>query len=290
LRWNFTIYVLISVIKIGYNMKPIVITLVCNKGGVGRSTTACNVGWKLAEMGYKTLIIDLDSQSNTSITLAKNYEQQVIEAEKSLTNMLSKNDAYMAEYTINTNHPNLDIIASSYELDTTELIVRNEPSPNTILRDRFDDYIKEEYDVIIFDTPPKKTDKMLHNGLAVSTHYWYVISSEAKWALDAVGMMNKTISDVCGSVNNNIKPIPTLLTMFRRRNALSLLVKQQCEKIFDYGVMETSIRDTTEIRKASATKKTIFEFNRRSEVAKDYKNATQELIDYIGIDQTELKL
>jgi len=271
-------------------MKPIVITLVCNKGGVGRSTTAQNVSWKLAEMGYKTLVIDLDSQANTSITLAKNYEQQVITAKKSLTNLLSKNDAYMAEYVINTRHPNLDLIASSYELDTTELIVRNEPSPNTILRDRFDDYIKETYDVVIFDTPPKKTDKMLHNGLAVSTHYWYIIPAEARWALDAVGMMNKTISDVCGSVNNDIKPIPTLLTMFRRRNALSLLVKQQCEKIFEQGVMENTIRDTTEIRKASATKATIFEFNKRTDVAKDYKSATQELVDYLGIDQTELKL
>ena len=48
-------------------MKQKIITLVCNKGGVGRSTTAQNIGWKLAEIGYKVLVADLDSQANTSI-------------------------------------------------------------------------------------------------------------------------------------------------------------------------------------------------------------------------------
>ena len=43
------------------------ITMVCNKGGVGRSTTAINVGWKLAELGLKTLVVDLDAQCNTSM-------------------------------------------------------------------------------------------------------------------------------------------------------------------------------------------------------------------------------
>ena len=66
----------------------IAITLVCNKGGVGRSTSAQNVGWRLAKSNYKVLIVDLDSQANTSITLCKDYEALVITAKKSITEML----------------------------------------------------------------------------------------------------------------------------------------------------------------------------------------------------------
>ena len=235
----------------------IAITLVCNKGGVGRSTTAQNVGWRLAKMKYKVLIVDLDSQANTSITLCKDYEGLVITADKSITAMLKSNDRYCTDYIVPTRQKNLDLLASSWELDMTESIIRNESSPNTQLRDRLDVVTEDKYDFIIYDTPPRKTDKFIHNALIISNYYWYIVSSENRWALDAKPIMDKTIKDVCESMGANIKPIPALLTLFRRRNALSTLVMEQCKKIFDYGVMEATIRDTTEMRKSSAMYKTI---------------------------------
>jgi len=271
-------------------MEPKVITLVCNKGGVGRSTTAQSVGWKLAEMGYSVLIVDLDSQANTSITLAKDYGSQVINANKSITDMLKDDKGFYTEYIVDTRHNNLDLLASSWELDLTESVIRNETSPNTILRDRLDRGTKEKYHFIIYDTPPRKTDKFIHNALITSNYYWYIVGAENKWALDAKAVMDKTIKDVCSSANTKINPIPALLTLFRRRNALSSLVQEQCETLFDYGVMETTIRDTTEIRKASAMSRTIYETNRRCEVAKDYKSATEELIRVLKVEQTELGL
>ena len=92
----------------------IAITLVCNKGGVGRSTTAQNVGWRLAKSNYKVLIVDLDSQANTSITLCKDYEALVITAKKSITEMLKSNDKYFTDYIVPTRHKNLDLLASSW--------------------------------------------------------------------------------------------------------------------------------------------------------------------------------
>jgi cellulose biosynthesis protein BcsQ len=57
------------------------------------------------------------------------------------------------------------------------------------------------------------------------------------------------------------------------------LVRDECVRLFDYGIMEATIRDTTQIRKSSAMYKTIFEFDRRTDVAKDYKSATDELLN-----------
>ena len=102
--------------------------------------------------------------------------------------------------------------------------------------------------------------------------------------------MDKTIKDVTESMGARIQPIPALLTLYRRRNALSTLVVEQCKKLFDYGIMKATIRDTTEMRKSSAMYKTIYEYNHRAEVAKDYTKATEELIVTLRATQTKLKL
>ncbi len=271
-------------------MEPKIITLVCNKGGVGRTTTAQSIGWRLAEMNYNVLLVDVDAQANTSSTIAKDYQSQVINAKKSITEMLKDENGYFTEYIVNTRHNNLDLLASTLELDFTEVLLRSEASSNTILRDRLDRACKEKYHFIIYDTPASKTNKFIHNALITSTHYWFIIAAENKWALDGIAKMEKTISDVCNPLGVKLEPIPTLLTMYRRRNALSNLVLEQCEKMFDYGIMENTIRDTTEIRKASAMNKTIFESNRRCDVAKDYIGATEEVINKLKVNQQQLGL
>ena len=266
------------------------ITLVCNKGGVGRSTTAQNVGWRLAMSNYKVLIVDIDSQANTSITLCKNYEELVINAKRSITDMLKSNDKYYTDYIVPTRHKNLDLLASSWELDMTENAIRSSNSPNTQLRDRLDNVCKDTYDFIIYDSPPRKLDKFIHNALVVSDYYWYIVAAENRWSLDAKTVMDLTINEVVGSVGGNIKPIPALVTMFRKANSLSALVMERCKEVFDYGVMKATIRDTTAMRKASAMGKVIYEYQRTAPVAKDYADATEELIVTLRANQHELKL
>ena len=248
-------------------MKQHIITLVCNKGGVGRSTTAQNVSWKLAEIGYNVLVVDLDSQANTSITLSLDYENQVIKAEKSLTNMIATDNGFFTDFIVSTRHPRLDLLASSWELDMTENNIRTDASPNTILKDRFDSVAKDKYHFVIFDTPPRKTDKFIHNALVLSNYYWYIVSSENRWSLDAKPIMDKVIEQISHSYPqaSKIKPIPALQTQFRKANKLSHLVRDECNRLFSgEGMMESTIRDTTQIRKASAMYKTIYEFDRKT--------------------------
>jgi len=260
-------------------MKQNIITLVCNKGGVGRSTTAQNVSYKLAEMDYKVLVCDLDSQANTSITLAQDYEAQVIKAEKSITDMIETEGGYFSDYILSTRHENLDLLASSWKLDMTENSIRNDASPNTILKDRFDSNAKERYDYVIFDTPPRKTDKLIHNALVMSDYYWYVVSAEDRWSLDAKHTMDLVIEQITHSYNLEIKGMPAVITKFRKANKLSLLVRDECERLFEQGVFKQTIRETTHIRKSSAMYRTIFEYDRRTDVAKDYLALTEELIN-----------
>jgi chromosome partitioning protein len=251
-------------------MNQNIITLVCNKGGVGRSTTAQNVSWKLAELGYEVLVVDLDSQANTSITLALDYEQQVIQAGKSITNMLNTTDRFFSDFIINTRNPKVDLLASTLMLDNTE--------------NNIDSIAKEKYHFIIFDTPPRKTDRFIHNALVMSNFYWYIVSAENRWSLDTKPFMDKVINDIAKGHSVEIEPIPALITKFRKANKLSHLVREQCQILFEEeGIMDATIRDTTHRRKASAMYKAIYEFDRRTDVAKDYESATTELIDYCKV-------
>ena len=78
--------------------KTQIITIVCNKGGVGRSTTAINFAWSLANKRKNVLVCDLDAQANSSSTLAKNYNRDVVENGKNITNLLKSSGDSASDY------------------------------------------------------------------------------------------------------------------------------------------------------------------------------------------------
>ena len=92
--------------------KTQIITLVCNKGGVGRSTTAINIAWSLASKNCNVLVCDLDAQANSSSSLAKNYQQDVVEDGRNVTNLL-KSSGVLFRSSLNVamleeNYPQID--------------------------------------------------------------------------------------------------------------------------------------------------------------------------------------
>ena len=104
--------------------EPKIITMVCNKGGVGRSTTTINVAWKLAELGYKTLVVDLDAQCNTSMTLSMNYVIDVAKSNMNLLNCIGDERGTFYDYKVNSRHENLDLLGATILLDETEEHIR----------------------------------------------------------------------------------------------------------------------------------------------------------------------
>jgi len=258
-----------------------VITLICYKGGVGRSTTTQNVGWKLAELGNRVLLVDLDNQSNLSELVCKDYSAMVMNADKNISSMLDNDNGLWSEYIVDTRHQNMDLLASSWQLGMTERALYNDVGSTTIFTDRLDGHTKEVYDYILFDTTPDMMNKLTHNALAMSNYYWYIQSSENKWSLDSKPAVDKIIRQITKSYNKDLSAIPVLQTMFSSRNKMSHEIRKIAEGLFEQGLMKTTIRNTTQINKSIANRQTIFEYNRRLDVAKDYADATDELIKVI---------
>ncbi len=271
--------------------QPKIITMVCNKGGVGRSTTTINVGWKLAELGYKTLVVDLDAQSNTSATLSIDYKIDVAKSNSNLVSCISDERGTFFDYKVSTRHENLDLLGATLFLDETEEHMKLNPTPTHILKSKLDDDIegKEYYDYIIFDTPPSKHNKLLHNALMMSDYYWYIIGAEDIWALDARVIMDKIVASF-EKHNTKLQGLPVLLTQYRSNVRQCQLMKETCDKEFENlaGVFDTTIRFTTVVGRSQAKRRSLYEFDRAHGVTKDYTNLTKELITYIdGKDEAD---
>ena len=97
--------------------KTQIITLVCNKGGVGRSTTAINIAWSLANKKSNVLVCDLDAQANTSSSLARDYQQDVVEDDRNVTSLLKSSGDSAVDYIVDTRNPNIKLLASTLMLD-----------------------------------------------------------------------------------------------------------------------------------------------------------------------------
>jgi len=261
---------------------PKIITMICNKGGVGRSTTTINVGWKLADLGYKTLIVDLDAQCNTSMTLSKNYVEDVAKTKSNLTTCISDYDGKFYNHKVETRHPNLDLLGATILLDETEENMKQHATPTHILESKIDKKSYEYYDYILFDTPPSKHSKLLHNALVVSDYYWYIIGAEDIWALDARGVMDKVVESI-KRLNPKLQPLPVLLTKYRANVIQCQIMKETCEREFENlsGIFKTTIRFTTQITRSESKRMSIFEYDKKQKVADDYHKLTKEMINFI---------
>ena len=264
------------------NNEPMIITMVCNKGGVGRSTTTINVGWKLAELGFKTLIVDLDAQCNTSMTLAHDYVNDIARSKNNLTACINDENGYFYSHKVETRHPNLDLLGATILLDETEENMKQQAIPTHVLESKLDQEAKNYYDYILFDTPPSKHSKLLHNALVLSDYYWYIIGAEDIWALDARGVMDKVVDSI-RRLNNKLKPLPVLLTKYRSNVIQCQVMKDTCNQEFNNlsGVFNTTIRFTTQITRSESKRMSIFEYDNKQKVAQDYFDLTKEMIKYI---------
>ena len=251
--------------------KTQIITIVCNKGGVGRSTTAINFAWSLANKRKNVLVCDLDAQANSSSTLAKNYNRDVVENGKNITNLLKSSGDSASDYIVSTRNPNIKLLASTLMLDSTEVEMKSFLDTNIfrLFIHFFSRKLKSQFDYIIFDTPPQKASVLTLNALLISNWYWYILSSEDQWSLDARVVIKKIVDDV-KKLNPRIKPLPILLTKYVNNSAQSREMKSVADDKFASGVFNATIPYSNIIAKSHSSRQSIHEHSPGSLVAQSY--------------------
>ncbi len=242
------------------------ICIINQKGGVGKTTTAVNLGWGLAKEGKKVIIVDLDAQGNISSCLPA-------ESKKDLYDLLVEG-ADIGEC-ISHVTDNLDVIQSKETLTKAELILVGEQSRETVLKRKLEALKHYNYDYVILDCPPSLG---LLNQNAILYSYEAVIPASTD-VLGFDGLKKITaaihkINDVFGHNCTISKIVPTLLDV---RNKVCVSTLKQMQSEF-YELVSDPIRINAKIKEAPSVKQSIFEYDKTSRGAEDYKNLVKQVV------------
>ena len=243
-----------------------IISLLNHKGGVGKTTSAINIGAGLVELGKKVLLIDLDPQANLTLSLG-------IPRQKYTIYEAIRGECELSPYTV---RENLDVVTSSLDLSGAEMEMINEAGREYILRELFEPVV-EEYDFIIIDCPPS-LGLLTLNALTTSDYVYIPLQTEFL-ALQGLAKIKQVIDKVRFRLNKKLIIGGVIATMYDSRKVLNRDVVDTIVKYFGEKVFDTKIRDTVALAEAPAQRKDIFKYNRSSNGAKDYLNLCKEIIE-----------
>ena len=260
-----------------------VISLVNQKGGVGKTTTSINLSSSLGQLGKKVLLIDLDSQSNTTTGLG--IEKAKIK--KSIYDVLM-GACDIKDSIIKTPFKNLSVIPSvidlaGAELELMQISAQDRDFVMTEQLKKQVETIKDRYDYILIDCPPALGILTL-NALSASNSVLIPIQCEF-YSLDGVNLLLKTILKVQKSVNPNLEIEGVLLTMLDGRTLLGLEVVEDVRKFFNEKVFSTIIPRLVKLVEAPSHGKPIIEYDPKSKGALAYLNLAKEVIDRNSIGE-----
>ena len=247
----------------------IIISLLNHKGGVGKTTSAVNIGAGLVELGKKVLLVDLDPQAN--LTLSFGIGRQPVTIYEAM-----RGESELQPFTI---RENLDIVISTLDLSGVEMELSNEAGREYILREVFDPLV-DNYDFIILDCPPS-LGLLTLNALTCSNYVIIPLQTEFL-ALQGLAKIKQVIDKVKFRLNKDLEIGGVIATMYDARKVLSRDVVETILKYFGEKVFKTYIRDNVALAEAPAQQKDIFSYAPKSSGAEDYLNLCKEILERMG--------
>lgn len=257
-----------------------VISLVNQKGGVGKTTTSINLSSSLGYLGKKVLLIDLDPQGNSSTGLGVNRSN----VELGIYDVIIGN-ADIKDTIIKTKFKNLSVIPAMINLAGTdiELVQRGSKDQEFKMGEQLKNAlnkIRDKYDFIIIDCLPS-LGLLTTNALAASDSVLIPVQCEF-FALEGVTQLLNTIIMTQTSLNPKLDIEGVLLTMLDGRTLIGLEVVEDVRKFFKEKVFNTIIPRVIKLAEAPSHGKPILEYAPESKGAEAYINLAKEVIERNG--------
>ena len=253
-----------------------IISVINQKGGVGKTTTVINLSAGLAHLGKKILVIDLDPQGNATTGLGlsnlSNSNETiygVLNGTNNITGVIKK-----------TNFKNLDIITSNVDLSGLEVETAGDNERAFILKSKLTAYLNDfrtNYDYILIDCPPSLS---LLTVMALVTSNSLLVPLQTEFfALEGVTQLIKTIERIKVNLNPNLEIRGILLTMYDKRNKLSSQVEKEARDFFNEKVYATVIPRNVRLSEAPSHGMPVLIYDKACPGSKSYFSFTDEFIN-----------
>ena len=250
-----------------------IISLVNQKGGVGKSTTSINLAAFLSAMGKYVLLVDIDPQANATSGLGIDTSSAKLNLYDSLIGRASS-EAIIRK----TGLFGYEIIPSSADLAGANVDLVNLPDREFRL-ERILRRVRTNYDYILIDCPPS-LGLLTINGLVAADEVIIPVQCEY-YALEGLGQLLKTIDLIKNNLGKDLKVMGLLLTMYDKRNRLSRQIYKEVYQHFPGRVFDAIIPRCVRLAEAPSYGKTILQYDPKSAGGKAYKQLAEEIIKIV---------
>ena len=248
-----------------------IIAVVNQKGGVGKTTTAVNLGAYLAWLGNFVLLIDADPQANATSGLGLGQNK----LEKNIYQVLADSIS-LREIIQPTSHQGYKVAPSSPDLAGARVELVSLPDREYRLRQALME-IRNDYDYIIIDCPPS-LDLLTVNGLVAADSVLIPVQAEYL-ALEGLGQLLSTINLIKENLSPSLEVLGAVLTMYDKRNRLSRQVYDELHQHFPGSVFNTIIPRNIRLTESPSYGQTILAYDPTSPGAKAYEDLAREIIE-----------
>jgi chromosome partitioning protein len=247
-----------------------IIAIANQKGGVGKTTTAVNLGAALGVLEKKVLLIDADPQANATSGLGVDVQSVNYGTYQLLEHSIAVEDAILS-----TDSPNLDLIPSHIDLVASEIELVDKASREYMLKKALKNSI-DQYDYILLDCAPSLGLITLNSLVAADA---VIIPIQCEYfALEGLGKLLNTIKSVQKLHNKDLDIEGLLLTMYDTRLRLSNQVVEEVKKHFGKMVFKTIIQRNIRLSEAPSFGEDIISYDASSRGAKSYLSLGSEII------------